>query len=204
MISALSEGYLIGLSLVILIGPVLFVLLHATLERGRACGLAVALGIFISDVLIVWACSRWGSSWLNSPEMMRWFSLAGGLVTATLGLRYWLAPPLALLETPAPSARGMIALFGEGFAVNFINPFVFLVWLGIIKLAERRYATPLDQEVFLGACIAGILTLDLLKVALAHRIRPLLRPATLRLVLRGAGGALLLLSIRLFYAAISS
>lgn len=196
------EGYLVGLSLVILIGPVLFVLLHAALQS-RAGGLAVAFGIFVSDVLIVWACDRWGRSLVSAPEAVSWFSLIGGLVTAGLGVRYWRLPPLDLINTPRLQLRGLTELFWSGFAVNFINPFVFFVWLGIISVASQRHPIDSYRVTFLGSCIAGILTLDLLKVHFAQRLRALLRPEWLRRALRGASVALILLSARLLYHAIA-
>ena len=86
----------------------------------------------------------------------------------------WRLPPLDLISTPRLQLRGLTELW-SGFAVNFINPFVFFVWLGIISVASQRHPIDLYRVMFLGSCIAGILTLDLLKVHFAQRLRALLR-----------------------------
>ena len=196
---ALFEGYLVGLALIILIGPVLFVLLHATLERGRAYGVAVSTGIMISDVIIVAICMISGDDVEIPERSSALLSWGGGIILLGLGLRYLISPPLAIASRPTLSARGLIKFFTKGFAVNFINPFVFLVWMGIISGVKLRYQETAKQWVFMAGTLAGIYTLDLAKVYLAHHIKPLLNPDVLGKVLRVAGALLVLFSLRLFY-----
>ena len=74
----LLEGYLTGLALIVLIGPVLFVLLRATLERGRPHGFAVALGIFVSDVIAVLLCTLGLARFLRDGQVQMWLALGGG------------------------------------------------------------------------------------------------------------------------------
>ena len=64
---AFIEGYLLGLLLIVLIGPVLFVLLNITLTQGRRHGIAVALGICMSDLGLVWLLFQ-GSAQLTILE----------------------------------------------------------------------------------------------------------------------------------------
>lgn len=198
---ALLEGYAVGLSLVVLIGPVLFVLVNATLTQGRASGLAVALGIFLSDVLIVSLCYSGSAGVSLSPELAWWLSSLGGLVLAMMGLRYLSAPPITELSNPSP-ALGLFKSVTQGVAVNLINPFVFLVWFGIIGLARQRYPEAQAQVIYLSAVTFGILTLDVSKALLAHKLAPLLTPSGLKRLQRASGVALLLFSLRVFWASL--
>ena len=200
----LLEGYLTGLALVVLIGPVLFVLLRSTLERGRAAGLAVALGIFASDVLAVALCALGLASRLQDPRVGPWLAGAGGLLLLGFGGRYLIAPALAPPEDGRLSALTLAGFFGRGFLVNFVNPFVFMVWIGIVGLGATRHGAGPGLAAYLVGAVLGILTLDLTKVLLAHRLRPLLAPRALAIVLRVSGVLLLGFGVRLLVTALGA
>ncbi len=192
------EGYALGLALIVLIGPVLFVLLQSTLERGRAPGFAVALGILVSDILAVLLLSLGAAQLLSQPEAQSWLGIAGGLMLLSFGLLYLLrAPARAAPEQRGLGARSLAGFFAKGFLVNFVNPFVFLVWLGIIAAGTSVHGDGAELAWFLTGTIAGIFTLDSLKVLLADRLRPLLEPAALRVAFRLSGVLLLAFGARL-------
>lgn len=196
---AILEGYLVGLSLVILIGPVFFVLLHSTLEYGIKSGLAVAFGIFVSDVFIVWLCFQGGDQWIKIPWVHQGLTGGGALIVFMLGIRYLMTSPQTLLAPPALNTKTRWALFLKGCAVNLINPFVFMVWFGILSTAQHRYPLKVDQIAFLSSTIAGILTLDLSKVYLAQWIKHFLSEGRLKWILRGSGVILIGFGCRLIY-----
>ena len=198
---ALLEGYAVGLSLVVLIGPVLFVLMNATLAHGRASGLAVAFGIFLSDVLIVSLCYSGSAGVSLSPALTWWLSALGALLLALMGLRYLSAPPMTVTSA-TPPALSLFKCFSQGVAVNLINPFVFLVWFGIIGLARQRYPEAQAQVIYLSAVTFGILTLDVSKALLAHTLAPLLTPKGLKRLQRASGVALLMFSVRVLWGAL--
>lgn len=193
---AFIEGYLVGLSLIILIGPVLFVLLNTTLTHGRMSGLAVALGIFLSDVFIVFLCYS-GSSELSLTRTSTWWlTCCGTLVLMGMGIHY-LKAPLMEIDQQDPKIKSLLGFIGEGIAVNLINPFVFFIWFALIGVARHRYPNFLHQVSYLTAITLGILTLDVSKALLAHHIRPLLNSQTLKKVQKLSGCLLLLFSLRL-------
>ncbi|MBW2528031.1 MAG: LysE family translocator [Deltaproteobacteria bacterium] len=193
----LLEGYLTGLALIVLIGPVLFVLVQSTLERGRGHGFAVALGIFVSDVIAVSICGLGAAAFLDDPRSKPLLALGGAIVVLALGLRYVLAPAVTMKPDESPTAASWAGFFARGFLVNFVNPFVFMVWLGIIGAAGARHGYDGDLIWFMGGAVLGVLTLDSLKVLLAHRLRPLLRPKALRIVFRVSGLLLVGFGVRL-------
>ncbi len=194
---AFVEGYLSGLGLIVLIGPVLFVLLRSTLERGRAQGMAVAIGIFVSDVLAVALCALGAATFLRRPDVEPWLALAGGALLVGFGVNSWRAPAKASrAEIPGGAAR-LTGFFVRGFLVNFVNPFVFMVWLGIIAAASLRHGYGAGLFWFMAGSVLAVLTLDVSKVLLAHKIRPLLSPKALRMVLRVSGALLLAFGARL-------
>jgi threonine/homoserine/homoserine lactone efflux protein len=199
---AFLEGYLVGLALIVLIGPVLFVLLGSTLEHGRLYGFAVAIGIFTSDIVAVGLCALGLGPWLQGPAASFWLALLGGCLLAGLGLRYLIWPRLGDPKPARPTAAGWLQHFTKGFLVNFVNPFVFAVWLGITTLAVERHGYDLDLALFLAGAVLGILSLDTAKVLLAHRIRPWLRSARMTLAFRLSGLLLLGFGLRLVLIAL--
>lgn len=196
------EGYVAGLALIVLIGPVLFVLLQATLERGRGPGFAVALGIFVSDITAVLLCTFSVARFLQDPGVERWLALGGAALVLGFGVWYLVAPGVKAAQDVKLNARGWLGFFIRGFGVNFINPFVFMVWIGIIGAATVRHGYDLDLAWFLTGTVLGILTLDSLKVVFAHRIRPLLAPRVLKIVFRVSGVLLVGFGLRLLYVGV--
>ena len=145
----LLQGIVLGLSLSFMIGPLLFAILQAGIERGFRAGLAVAGGIWLSDVLYVLAL-RFGMDGLATltalPGFRLWAGIAGGLVLAGFGLAN------LLMKAKAPENMGTAqtlrhskSLFRyalRGFLLNTINPFTVFFWLGIVSGRNRGILLP--------------------------------------------------------------
>ena len=196
------EGFATGLALIVLIGPVLFVLLASTVEHGRKAGFAVAIGILASDILCVTLLRSTTGSVLTDPRYDRWLAIGGAVLLAGLGVSY-LARSSRRFDRPvALPARGLAGFFAKGFLVNFVNPFVFAVWFGIIAAAAQRHGTGPSLVWFLTGTITAIFTLDSTKVLLAGTLRSWLRPRVLTTALRVSGVLLLGLGARLLVHAL--
>lgn len=167
------EGLLFGVLPVFFVGPVIFTLLGASLRGGFAAGALVALGIAASDVVAITLCALGLAPLLTEPWGAWALELAGGLILAAFGA--------LMLRTRRPAddavplagggARGL-GLFARGFAVNFINPFVFTFWIGAIGgLGERHGFAAATQISFFAGVMTVILATDLLKARLAGALR---------------------------------
>lgn len=196
---AFFEGYAVGLALIVLIGPVLFVLLKSTLERGAPQGLSVAFGIFVSDIIAVVLCAFGVVQFLQQPQVLPFFVYGGGLLLLVLGSRYILAPAIHTDSKDYQTGTSLLGFFAKGFLVNFVNPFVFMVWIGITGAATVRYGFGWELAWFLTGVLLGIFTLDVTKVFLAQRIKPLLKPRWLKICFRVSGFALVAFALRLFF-----
>ncbi|HRI58833.1 MAG TPA: LysE family transporter [Saprospiraceae bacterium] len=84
----LLQGIVLGLSLSFMVGPLLFAILQAGIERGFRAGLAVAAGIWTSDVLYV-LIVLFGLEALAAmtalPGFRLWAGLAGGALLVAFG-----------------------------------------------------------------------------------------------------------------------
>jgi threonine/homoserine/homoserine lactone efflux protein len=197
------DGFLVGLALVILIGPVFFTLLKTSLQHGVVAGSLVALGIFLSDILAVLLCVFGASAFLKSDESRFYLALVGGVVLIALGVRYFLKKKKAEEEAIQLNTKHYIGFFSKGFLVNFINPFVFAVWIGIIKVAGDKHGFDKDLALYLAGTLLAIFSTDITKVFLAAKIKSILKPEILFALYKIIGVALVLLGLRLFYVAFS-
>ncbi|TNE62577.1 MAG: hypothetical protein EP344_04970, partial [Bacteroidetes bacterium] len=83
------QGALLGLSLSFMVGPLLFAIVQASLERGFRAGFALAAGIWTSDGLYILLVIK-GVDALETltslPNFRLWAGLLGGLVLVLFGI----------------------------------------------------------------------------------------------------------------------
>ncbi|MFK7920826.1 MAG: LysE family translocator [Bacteroidia bacterium] len=197
---ALLHGYLYGLTLVLLIGPVFFTLLQNTWENGFKSGFTVALGIISGDALCVALLFGLGvSGWFLQDENKFWIGLIGAIILLVLGTLYTVRSPRTDGVKVNLKAGTYLNAFFQGFVVNFFNPFAFGVWIAAIAIASNLYHSPYSQSIFLGGMLLAVLTTDTLKVGLAHYIRPLLKKEWLAYIFKGIGVILCLSGMYLLF-----
>jgi len=197
---AFFEGYGVGLAMIVFIGPVFFTLLKSSLQHGFWGGMSVAFGIFISDVVCVALCSFGAIPFFKNPDNQFWLALFGSVILIGLGLKYLLKPSFYTHSngTETQSHR-YPTLFTKGFLVNFVNPFVFLVWIGVIGYGRSKFGLSADLAIFLSASLLAILTTDSLKVVFAHRIKNLIRHDFLLRAYQVIGIVLIAFGIRMIW-----
>lgn len=193
------EGYLVGLGMSIFIGPVFFTLLKSTLHHGNGAGISVAIGIFTSDALCIGLCSFGAIPFFENPNNQIWLAIAGSIILFGLGIKYLVKPATYTDDKILLKYYQYSSFFTQGFLVNFINPFVFLLWIGIIGYGQGKYGFTIDLLTFLGASLLGILTTDVIKVILAQKIKGFIRPKVLSLVFKIFGILLIGLGIRMIW-----
>jgi len=194
---AFLEGYGVGLALIILIGPVLLVLVSTTIENGKGPGLAVASGIFISDIVAVSLCALGFAQFFADPVVMRWIGIGGGLLLIGLGIRYAFNETIKVKFGQWDGTTSALGFLGQGFLVNFVNPFVFVIWMGIVAGGTGRHGVGLGLFWFLSGSILAVFTLDVSKVFLANHIKRVLRKNVLKWVFQGSGLLMVLFGVRL-------
>ncbi|WP_281988206.1 LysE family translocator [Aquimarina aggregata] len=192
------DGFIIGLGMIIFIGPVFFLLLNSSLQFGTKAGTAVALGIIVSDILCVLLCYVGLSSFLTAKGNQFWIGVFGSIIIFGLGINYLLKKAV-LSNEPIVNAKNIGKFFLKGFSVNFFNPFVFIIWIGVYNYGEHKYVENSSLFFFLLAVLLGILTTDLVKVFLSKKLKKILSVKRLTLFFRITGILLIVFSIRLLY-----
>lgn len=199
------EGVKIGMILALLIGPIFFAIIQAGVEEGFRAGATVGFGIWVSDFLFI-AAVYWGLSYISQvvqgPNFALYVGIGGSITLALFGLGALLTAPKAnqLPQWSRESVRtsSYPGLWLKGFLINTLNPFTFLFWIGVATtVVVDGDLNPLEARYFFGGVLGTIITTDLLKSAMAKRIRRWLKPKHLMWLRRISGIALIVFAIAL-------
>lgn len=201
MTEAIIKGLLAGLAYGMLLGPLFFLGLQVTLNKGIRHGIALALGAFFSDALLA-AGGWWSSAQLMALAQKESFQASLGLIGAFLIILFGVSAlkpgrgPRDMSLTDAGRHKRRYSLL-KGFALNTANPSNWLFWFGLA--AAGRADAPAGMTsytlIFLGAALAVVLTTDIAKVLLAGKIGRQLRPDLPGKIVRAAGVVLIALGI---------
>lgn len=198
------QGALLGLSLSILAGPMLFILMQLGVEKGFRAGATAGFGVWASDALYV-LTAYLGISYLLQLTQWQgfklWASLAGGLILIVIGATTLFARPKRndnLNNTPV--GHNWAGYWMKGFLVNTFNPFTAFFWIGVMTTISADGPLPaFDASLFFGSIIGVIIITDLLKVLLAKRIQHWMKYSYLLALRRVAGTALVAFGVFLMF-----
>lgn len=198
-LDAFIDGTIAGLATLSFIGPVLFTLLNASLQGGWRLGFLVATGIFVSDIVCILCCMYGAMPLIEKIDNQILLSRIGGVILLALGLKYFVKPSQNSAEVTTISRKSMVTALAQGFVINFVNPFVFFVWIGYISYAKVKYPLENGLSIFLIAALMAIYSTDILKALTANKIKAFLKPHMLRNISRFVGLVLIAGAIRLFW-----
>ncbi len=201
------EGSALGLGLSFLVGPLLFSIVQAGLERGFRAGAAVGAGIWASDLFFV-AAVVFGLKWLEKlsklPDFERFSGIAGALLLIVFGAATFFSKPKTadFLAEKGRSPRSIRSYFVRGFLINSVNPFTVFFWLGVSAtvLVPRSFSRS-ESLVFFGGMLAALVLTDLAKAFFAQKLARWLTAQHIAWVKKGLGAALVAFGIALFFRA---
>ena len=202
MLALFVEGLAWGILPVFFVGPVLFTLLDASLQGGFRAGARVALGIALSDVVAITLCAIGLGPVLTQPTGQLVLELLGGAILMGFGMALTMrAAQVDGGQRGAPVPRPLLA----GFAVNFVNPFVFSYWIGVLSsIGPSRGWTPTVLVPMFGGMVTTILLTDLGKAAAASLLSRNLSGAALTWARRLSGLLLVCAGLFLFLRRLGS
>ena len=201
---AILQGVGLGLLLAVQPGPSLFALLETSSKSGFRSGVAMSIGIFLSDVLLV-ALSYLGvAQLLDNPENKKVIALIGGTLLVIFGV-YSIAnkKKIRTENTLKVSGADLSLYTTKGFFLNLLNPSVFLLWIFYVGLVSaNENFTQVHVAVFFVATLITVLTTDLLKSYYSDRISQKLNPFILENVNLLLGLILFIVGVVFIYKAL--
>ena len=198
------QGILLGVSLSFMIGPLFFSIIEAGIAQGFRAGIAVATGIWLSDVLyvaVVISSVDLLAGMTALPGFKIWAGIVGGCLLVIFGIGSWLAAGRQIKRDVAKTGKerksySWKAYFLRGFLLNTINPFTVFFWLSvagavIIPNGWNAY----EAIYFFGGMLGTLVVSDTLKAYGARQISRFLTPQHTFWVQRGIGVTLLVFGI---------
>ncbi len=198
------QGILWGLTLSILVGPILFALIQTGLERGFRAGMMVGLGIWISDLLFILSV-YWGLTYIihiaEWPGFTLWLGILGGIILILLGIGFLVIQPLEVRlreQSKRKKAATYLALFTKGFLINTLNPFTFFFWVSISGAMFVKDPLSTDNALlFYSGILLTIILTDTFKVVMAKLVGRYLKPHYILFTRRVVGIVLILFGVGL-------
>lgn len=200
---AIAKGVGIGILLAVLVGPVFFALLQTSLQKGFWNGLAIALGILVSDAFYIFL-AFWGISGLIREFHLNFvLGLTGGAFLIGFGINLW-SKKRKYYQVKPVKKTSFFATFIKGFLLNALNPFVLIYWIGVIGGIGARYDYQAAYLVpFMVACLSTVFSTDLIKVYFSTRIKRVLNAHVLRILNRLTGTGFMLFGAYLIWYSIT-
>lgn len=200
LIDAIFSGILAGFLLALMaLGPSFFTLIKVSIHQNFEKGALFAVGIFWSDVLIVFLVYLGLSQFFETIWFKQVFSLAGGILVLAFGMK-------SLQHHKNPEAHKInknlppIQYIFEGFVLNILNPLTFALWLLVIaNVKSLRDFSYYQNLIFYTTVLITILSTDLLKAYLANQKGKALSNKLLNQINQTIGVILIILSFRLMY-----
>jgi len=203
----LLEGVILGFTLAVFFGfgPALFALLQTTIHRGFLPGLFLAIGIFLSDLVLVGLCFVGAIQIISKPENNLAFGIISGVVLIIFGVVSY-TRKVEFDKNKKVNSKNrawLIAYSLKGFFLNIANPFVWIFWMGVVVGITANYeGDKYAVIVFFSATLLTVLSTDILKCFASYKIKRFLTQKIVQRINHIAGIGLVLFGLFLISKAI--
>lgn len=195
------KGFQFGIVLALLIGPVFFLILQTSIEKGFFYGVMVAIGVSISDSLYVAVGYLGIVNIVNNPGNKIYLAFAGGSILIAFGIYHIIIKgrQQTIIEVKRSTDKNVFRYIFKGFAINGLNPAVLFFWIGTISLVslDFGYAEGTDFYIFFGSLLSTVLLTDIAKAFLSDKLRNLVTGKFIRLSNIVLGMALIVFGLKL-------
>ena len=204
ILKAILQGFALGFVLAIQPGPSFFTLLQTSSKKGFKSGLALAIGIFLSDVICVLLAYLGVAQLFDNPKNKFYIGIIGGGLLIAFGLVSIFHKKKEEQEQGVDIRAINVPLFiTKGFFLNMLNPsviFLWILWVGAIS-SNVEY-THIHIFLFFTTTLSTVFITDVLKAYFANKISQRLSHTILRKISLLLGVILLVTGLVFIYKAI--
>jgi threonine/homoserine/homoserine lactone efflux protein len=207
MLEAIWKGILLGLPLIISVGPVIFTIVKQSVNHGRDAGFSFVAGVWVSDIM--WVILANGFLELIqqlSTQYKTPIGVGGSMLLLGMGLYNIFFKKVHVKEDQEKikiSSATHARLFSAGFFLNTLNPAVIAFW----ALTAPAFASTLtvnQRIIMFTTCLGLNILADILKVTLAGKLRNKLNDKNVLKINKFSGILLILFGVVLFFGIILS
>jgi threonine/homoserine/homoserine lactone efflux protein len=182
MIDDILTAIPFGIILAFTIGPVFFVLLETGATKGFKSAVIFDLGVIFADVVFIalafFSTNKLVDKIKDDPN----FLIFGGVLLIVYGIISFIKTSRSFRSIVKEYSRIELPkkdysrLFIKGFLLNFINIGVLLGWLGFIVVGTSLTTSENGVIIFISTMLLTYFLTDLVKIALAKRLKNKLTP----------------------------
>ncbi len=198
VLEIIAKGILMGLTLSFVVGPALFALIQTSLTSGFKAGVRFAIGISISDILMVSLVTFGVSALFEEGTSRTIISIVGGIIMIVFGVFTFLQKmPQKGKSITTPTGMSYLKFIGKGFLFNIANPGVWFYWvipvgisatMGSVPIGGNMVLTPRQSSLlFLASLLAAVFSCDVLKCAIAYKLKTILLPKVIHVINKVVG-----------------
>ena len=202
MLASFIKGLLLGLTLAISVGPVIFSIIKQSLNNGYKGGLTFVFGVSASDIMLVVLSQLFTELFRSLLNYKKEIGIIGSCLLIGLGLYNLFLKKGSEVQTTASSQtvmrkRDYVKTFLSGYFINTLNPAVIGFWLVIATsvVSYSRY----ERIIMFATCLGFVLSTDVLKVFLAEKLRTKLTPHNIHIINKISGIILIGFGIALIW-----
>jgi len=192
------DGIGYGFVLSIMTGPIFFALIETSIKRGFKSGLILASGVWFSDLIYITIVFIGLSSIKDLPNFNFYVGVIGGLLLCLFGVFSLITKP-DLNKIKKPTTKTYLGDFFKGMAINLFNPFVILLWIGLIGNLTKDALNLKNCVIFLSSMMLCVAAGDILKAFLAEKIRNKITESYMRILNIVVGISLITFGFVLIY-----
>ena len=200
-VEIIFNGVKFGVVLAFLVGPVFFAIIQTSIERGFWNGVLVALGVSVSDTLIVIICYFGVAQFTTDSTVKSYMAYVGGGILILFGVYYLFIKSRKSKQSDIHTVeeRKLYRYIVKGFVLNGFTPTVLLFWLGTISIAslDFGYVKGFEFFLFFGSLLVTVLSTDIVKAYLADKLRTLVTQRLLMIMNILLGIAMIAFGVRL-------
>jgi threonine/homoserine/homoserine lactone efflux protein len=191
MLAPILKGLVLGVLLSISVGPVIFAIIKQSVNNGHKAGYAFVAGVSASDISLVLFCNFFTSLFTAALNHTTAIAVTGSIFLVAVGVYTLFFKKVVTNEENKLvqkkfRKRDLAGIFMAGYLMNTLNPGVFLFWFAwtaaIIGDAATTSNPAQYKFIVFATCLVFVLLSDILKVALAGKLRTKLTPKNLHYI----------------------
>lgn len=203
MTEAMILGLILGLTLALGVGPVIFTVIKQSLTNGYKGGFSFIIGVWLSDLILVFISTGFSELVNSLLVYKKTIAVLGSMFLIVMGIVYIFFKKVVLYTAENQDElrfrkRDVMKIMGSGFLINTLNPSVFLFWLNAATLSSAKF--DLTQRIaFFSVCIGINMVADILKVVMSGSLSKKLTIHTIGIINKVSGTLLIGFGVALLY-----
>lgn len=201
IIQAIIKGFVMGMLLVISVGPVIFTIIKQSINNGKEGGFSFVVGIWISDLVWILLSNVFSEFVTALLDFKKPIGITGSVFLISMGVFYLFFKKVDVhpqdISLPPLQGSDHVKLALQGFLVNTLNPGAIAFWLTSVTAISITH-TIKERIIIFGTCLIISMSADVGKVILAGKLRSKLTVHNIRVINRISGFILLCFGTALF------